>query len=109
MTIRQVILGSLFTLATFLVLSWLFIWLFGHFGSLSPEGLSKQDLEIVPHFVRSFYQGFPNLVMLLSYCLYVIVAFISLKEKQDGLKFLRIVSFIFLAIIFLFLFQVYVI
>ncbi len=103
MTTRRAILGLLFTLATILVLSWLFVWYFGNFGLLSPEGLSKQNLEIIPIYIRSLYLGFPNLAILLSYSLYVIVAFISIKEKQNGLKFLRIVSVVFLALIILFL------
>ena len=102
MTTRRAILGLLFTLATILVLSWLFVWSFGIFGSLSPEGLPKQNLEIIPIYIRSLYLGFPNLAIILSYSLYVIVAFISIKEKQNGLKFFRIVSVIFFALIILF-------
>ena len=109
MTARRTILGLLFTLATMLVLSWLFVWFFGNFGSLSPEGLSKQNLEIIPIYIRSLYLGFPNLAILLSYSLYVIVAFISIKEKQNGLKFLRIVTIVFLALILMFFLYNYII
>lgn len=109
MTIRRAILALLFTVATILVLSSLFVWSFGNFGSMSPEGISQQNLETIPIYVRSLYLGFPNLAILLSYSLYVIVAFISIKEKQNGLKFLRVVSFIFLTLIFLFLFQIYMV
>ena len=87
MTTRRAILGLLFTLATILVLSWLFVWSFGVFGSLSQEELSQQNLEIIPIYIRSLYLGFPNLAILLSYSLYVIVAFISIKEKQRYLGY----------------------
>jgi hypothetical protein len=104
MKTRRAILGLLFTLATLLVLSSLFIWSLSNFGFGSPGGISKQTLETIPIYFRSWYQGFPNLAILLSYILYVIVAFISIKEKQNGLKFLRIVSAVFLVLIILFSF-----
>jgi hypothetical protein len=96
MNTNQYVAVTSYTLAVLNVLSWLLLCPPGALQDLPSKGFSRSSIESLPEFLQPMYEGIPNSITLLCYILFAFSAFLVIRDKKPGFRFVSISSFVML-------------